>query len=165
MVNRIFILWMVCMCSLLGIQAQVEFAKDKLYNILPESCPGKVLSYQQNGNAPVLQATDAGNQYQQWTVSNLSGSLRFINPFENKALHAKTDASLGITENNGSDESQLWKVEQKGDFVQLSPANSLHLILSCSPKGQLMLLAKEKAAGSGRLSSVSGKVRWHFRRN
>lgn len=148
MVNRIFILWMVCMCSLLGIQAQVEFAKDKLYNILPESCPGKVLSYQQNGNAPVLQATDAGNQYQQWTVSNLSGSLRFINPFENKALHAKTDASLGITENNGSDESQLWKVEQKGDFVQLSPANSLHLILSCSPKGQLMLLAKEKAAGS-----------------
>ena len=35
MVNRIFILWMVCMCSLLGIQAQVEFAKDKLDNILP----------------------------------------------------------------------------------------------------------------------------------
>lgn len=148
MVNRIFILLLVCMCCLIGVQAQSEFAKDKLYNIFPESCPGKVLSYQQNGSAPVLQATDAGSQYQQWTVSVLSGSLRFINPFDNKALHAKTENSLGITENNGSDESQLWKVEQKGDFVQLSPANSLHLILACSPKGGLMLLSKDKAAGS-----------------
>lgn len=43
-----------------------------------------------------------------------------MNPFDNQALHARTDNSLGVTENNGSDESQLWTVKKTEKCIRFS---------------------------------------------
>ena len=56
------------------------------------------------------------------TWSELSGSWRFINPFNNRAIRTEGDA-LEAGENNGSDEAQLWETETDGKFVLLIPTN------------------------------------------
>lgn len=127
-------------CCLLGLQAQVKFAKDKLYNLLPHSCAGKAVGYGVEGDKPLLLNDDSKDKSQQWAVSDLSGSFRFINPFVNKALHATTARSLGVAENNGSDESQLWVVRKKGEWFQIIPTNSPELMLSCTSNGILSLV-------------------------
>lgn len=63
-----------------------------------------------------------------WTLTELSGSWRIINPFTNMAL--RTDgSSVGIGENNGSDEAQLWTVKPAAgkDRYILSPTNNSKL--------------------------------------
>ena len=99
--------------------AQVNFAKDKLYNIAPAGQKGKVIGYKAGGGEALLVKQRAADQLQQWALSNLSGSFRILNPFENKAVHNKAGQAVGITENNGSDESQLWIVRENGKFVQI----------------------------------------------
>ena len=67
--------------------AQVNFAKDKLYNIAPAGQKGKVIGYKAGGGEALLVKQSAADQLQQWALSNLSGSFRILNPFENKAVH------------------------------------------------------------------------------
>ncbi|WP_300812017.1 glycoside hydrolase family 2 TIM barrel-domain containing protein [uncultured Bacteroides sp.] len=144
--RRIF-LSLVCMlvCAVGAVQAQVGFANDKLYNVVPAGRGGSVVGYRSGSTEAVLMKRNDGDQLQQWTVTSLSGSFRFINPFENKSFHVKTDKTLGITENNGSDESQLWSIVQKGDRVQIVPSNSPSLILACNKSGRLVLLDKNSS--------------------
>ena len=123
--------------------AQIDFAKDKLYNIAPAGQKGKVIGYKAGGGEALLVKQRAADQLQQWALSNLSGSFRILNPFENKALHNKAGQAVGITENNGSDESQLWIVRENGKFVQIFPSNSPDLIMVCNKSGQLALAAKD----------------------
>ena len=132
--------------GLQSVSAQVGFAKDKLYNIFPASQPEKVIAYQKGDAKPILVAPRAKDKFQQWSITDLSSSFRFMNPFDNQALHARTDNSLGVTENNGSDESQLWTVKKNGEVYQIFPTNSPELILACNREGKLILLAKKKAA-------------------
>ena len=126
-------------CLTTTMQAQVQFAKDKLYNIVPAGQTGKAVSYQSGTTQAILVPLDDKDQQQQWSVTDLSGSFRFITPFENKAIHAKSDNTPGITENNGSDESQLWTLRKQGKSYQLIPSNAMSLILTCDASGKLLL--------------------------
>ena len=130
--------WAVSMAG-----AQVNFAKDKLYNIAPAGQKGKVIGYKAGGGEALLVKQRAADRLQQWVLSDLSGSFRILNPFENKAVHNKAGQTVGITENNGSDESQLWIVRENGKYVQIFPSNSPDLIMVCNKSGQLALVAKD----------------------
>ena len=138
---------LVCfvVCALGVVQAQVGFAKNKLYNVVPAGRQTSAVGYQSAATA-VLLKQDAADKRQQWAVSNLSSSFRLINPFDNKALHARADNVLGITDNNGSDESQLWTIRKKGNHLQIFPTNSPDLILSCDVDGRLTLVDKRQNA-------------------
>ena len=143
--RNIFVCLMcVWVCAVCTVHAQVGFARNKLYNIVPVNHPGKVLGYDAGSQRVLLNNSNEADKLQQWSITNLSGSFRFINPFENKAVHAKGDNTLGITENNGSDESQLWLVKKNGKYLQIFPSNSPELILSCSSNGQFILVDKTK---------------------
>lgn len=135
-------------CAFTAVQAQVGFAKNKLYNVIPAGKVQNALGYKQGSSEIILLRLNVEDKMQQWTVSNLSSSFRFINPFDNKAIYARTDNSLGITENNGSDESQLWTIRQKDKFLQIFPTNSPDLILSCNSEGKLQLVDKRKYENS-----------------
>ncbi len=125
-------------------QAQIKFAKDKLYNIVPVGQTEKTLSYQEGTAQVVLLPLSAKDSLQHWSVTDLSGSFRFITPFTNKAIHAKADRTPGITENNGSDESQLWTLRKQGKAYQLIPSNTMDLMLTCDADGNLSLQPKDK---------------------
>ncbi len=72
-----------------------------------------------------------------WTLSELSGSWRFINPFTGEALRAD-GASVGRGENNGSDEAQLWIVNPVGpDRYKIVAANNPSL--AWDAKGQKLV--------------------------
>ena len=128
-----------------SVSAQTNFAKDKLYQVCSVKYPGKVLGYKSGQSTAVLVGKETSDKFQHWGVAGLSGSYRFINPFENRSLHARTDKALGITENNGSDESQLWILEPVGDALLLVPANSPELALTVAA-GKPVLVARAKAA-------------------
>ena len=126
-------------CLTTTMQAQVKFAKDKLYNIVPAGQTDKVISYKSGTTQAILVPLDDKDNQQQWSITDLSGSFRFITPFENKAIHAKSDNTPGITENNGSDESQLWTLRKQGKSYQLIPSNAMSLMLTCDASGKLLL--------------------------
>ena len=128
----------VMLCGIGAVYAQIGFAKNKLYNVIPAGYVESVMGYKSGDDKAALQKQDVTDPLQQWLVSNLSGSFRFINPFENKAIHARTDNTLGITENNGSDESQLWTLRKKGEYVQIIPTNTPELIVAYREDGKLM---------------------------
>ncbi len=138
----------VWICAIGTVHAQVGFARNKLYNIVPVNHPGKVLGYDAGSQRVLLSNSSETDKLQQWSITNLSGSFRFINPFENKAVHAKSDKTLGITENNGSDESQLWIIKKNGKYLQIFPSNSPELILFCRTNGQFTLADKAKFSNS-----------------
>lgn len=139
-----FIFAVLLLCSL-SVYAQVNFVKDKLYNLYPERGSGKVIALSVEKGMPLLEFPNDKSKVQQWMVTNLSGSFRLINPFENKALYASVDKTLGITENNGSDESQLWIIQPAGKYVQIFPTNRPELILMCDNAGKLVLVDKAKS--------------------
>lgn len=133
--------WVSAVCTA---YAQVGFARNKLYNIVPANYFGKAVGYDPDSKKVILGVSNDADKLQQWSVTNLSGSFRFINPFKNKAIHAKGDNTLGITENNGSDESQLWLIKKNGKFLQIYPSNSPDQILACQQNGRLVLVDKVK---------------------
>lgn len=133
--------WVSAVCTA---HVQVGFARNKLYNIVPVNYSGKAVGYDPDSKRVVLSVSNDADKLQQWSITNLSGSFRFINPFENKAIHATGDNTLRITENNGSDESQLWIIKKSGKFLQIYPSNSPDLILACQQKGRLVLVDKVK---------------------
>ena len=124
-------------CLVVTMQAQVKFAKDKLYNIVPAGQTDKAVSYKSGTTQAILVPLNDKDPQQQWSITDLSGSFRFITPFENKSIHATSANTAGITENNGSDESQLWTLRKEGKSYQLVPSNSMSLILTCDAAGNL----------------------------
>ena len=145
--NLLSLLLIVLMGTWQGASAQVSFAKDKLYNIFPSQLSGKVIAMEAAKPTALVLPHHGNNKRQQWSVTDLSGSFRLMNPFEDLALHARTDNMLGVTEKNGSDESQLWTIQPKGEGYQIVPTNTPHLMLVCNEQGQLVLLPKKKAEG------------------
>ena len=141
----ITLLTTVLMLSTARLSAQVVIDSKKLYNIVPEKYQRKAIGFDEGSGTAQLVAIDESDRNQQWGVGELSGSYRFINPFESKAINARADKGLGIADNNGSDESQLWTIEEQGEAFILIPTNSPGLALTISA-GKLMLTDKEKAA-------------------
>ena len=137
-----------------ALQAQPVFDSGKLYNVALSSSPDKVISVVNDGMA-LVQKNDE-SQSQQWSVSALSGSLRFINPFVNKAIHVRSDRKAGLAENNGSDETQLWLLKDNGGFYSLVPSNFPSLVLVLATDGSLFLADSESVKdGSGALLVIS----------
>ena len=91
-----------------ALMAQTAFRKGALYNLFPAT-DGHLL-LQLDGDKTKFHKWDNTAEGQYWTVTELSGSVRIINPFTNQALRADGN-KVGVGENNGSDEAQLWKVE------------------------------------------------------
>lgn len=146
MTRNVFFSLVVLLALAAGrLSAQATFAKDKLYQVCSVKYPGKVLGYKSGSATAALVGQEHTDSFQQWGISGLSGSFRFINPFENRSLHARADKALGVTENNGSDESQLWMLVPAGEAVLLVPTNSPELALSISAAGKPVLVSKAKA--------------------
>ena len=115
------------LCCLVGVlqtlQAQVHFKEDILYTVSPVTREAQVIGFTEGATLATLVNRQASDRMQQWRISHLSGSFRFVNPFVDKSLHVRADKTLGVTETNGSDESQLWLVKKTGTYVQFVPAN------------------------------------------
>ncbi len=141
----VYFLFVCLLACLTGtVQSQVKFDKNKLYTIVPARHAGKAIGYKTGTGSATLQQHNEKERLQSWSVSNLTGSYRLINPFENTALHTRPDYRLGITENNGSDESQLWTIRPKDEYMQFIPSNSINLVLVCDKKGHLSLVDKSQ---------------------
>ena len=145
--KKYFMMFLCCIAGMLQtLQAQVYFETDVLYTVSPAAHGKQVIGFTEGTASASLVSRQASDKLQQWRISHLSGSFRLVNPFEDKSLHARADKVLGVTETNGSDESQLWLVRKIGKFVQLVPANMPDLILRCTSDGKLVL-ADLKTAG------------------
>ncbi|WP_302787511.1 glycoside hydrolase family 2 TIM barrel-domain containing protein [Phocaeicola coprophilus] len=149
MKQRLFVI-LTCLVFLAvqGLQAQVRFDKKKLYNVCSVKYPGKAWSY--SGSAPnvKLATVSESDKQQQWSITDLSGSFRLINPFENRAVRAADNALAQVAEVNGSDEMQLWLIKPVGEYVQLIPSNKAQWVASCREDGTIVLVDVAKAGTS-----------------
>ena len=128
-----------------NVSSQSRYDKDKLYNVFPAKVSNKVLGYDK-GSSVILKSLSKDDQKQQWNINELSGSFRFVNVFEDKALRADVDhKALVVTEVNGSDEAQLWSIQETANGVRLAPANTPSLMLVCQKDGRLQLMDRKKA--------------------
>lgn len=132
-------------CS--SLWAQTNFKKGALYEICPMGITEQSLGFNQGaGDAVRIQKKDLENGKLVWTVEELSGSFRLMNPFQNLAMHTTGDGAVCMTENNGSDESQLWKLEAvQGKYYLLVPANRNTMAVARNQNGSLVLVEKTKA--------------------
>lgn len=110
--------------------------KGALYQLQATSS-GKVLDA--NGSAATLAPTDAQRTQQYWTIAPLSGSWRILNPFTQQALRHNGDR-LETGEINGSDENQLWSIEQSANGVVLVPATRRDKAVAVDRNGQFVLV-------------------------
>lgn len=152
--KKYFMMFLCCIAGMLQtLQAQVHFEADVLYTVSPAAHGKQVIGFTEGATSASLVSRQASDKLQQWRISHLSGSFRLVNPFEDKSLHARADKVLGVTETNGSDESQLWLVRKIGKFVQLVPANMPDLILRCTSDGKLVLADLKTARKSAETHS------------
>lgn len=138
-----FLLAAVTACAAM---AQAGYRQGALYRIVPATGKGKSLAGGDAKAAVRMDKLDDEQAGQHWTLSELSGSWRIINPFSNLALRTEGDA-VETGENNGSDEAQLWKTEAvgDGDACLLVPANRPDMAATVAADGKLVLTTKEKA--------------------
>lgn len=134
--------------------AQNAFEQGTLYTVRSAKYPAGLITYlDAKGGAALLAPCEKEGPYACWTVSELSGSIRLINPFDNVALQGNGDGSVRMAENNGSDESQLWKLEPVGkDTYLLVAANRPQMALRCRDGRGVFAAHKGKnlAAGQSR---------------
>lgn len=135
---------LLAFAAVLALSAQ-NFERGALYHLVSAST-GKALTLR-DGRL-VLAAPDADEAGQLFNAGELSGSLRFINPFAGLAVRAEGDA-LASGEVNGSDEAQLWQCEPMPDgrFL-LVPTNRPALAASVASDGRLVLVDKAGARAS-----------------
>ena len=108
-----FLTFVLSVAIAMPVSAEITIEKGGLYMIRSKKYPDAVLCFAQaaNGTAVQLKSAEKCGASCLWNVADLSGSYRFINPFDNLSIHATSADKIEITENNGSDESQLWKLE------------------------------------------------------
>ena len=124
----------------IGGAAQVQFEKGKLYHIYTQGKKQNVVT-EKKGNAVGTTDYEERNAAQYWKISELSGSWRIINPLTDHAMRAAGN-KVELGENNGSDEAQLWKMEDG----LLIPTNNPSVAAVKEKDGSISLIAKEKAA-------------------
>ena len=136
-----------CLLCCNALYAQQDFRKGLFYKIQSVKYPGKVWEYE-GGKNTVIKAKEANEQStsQYWVINELSGSYRFMNPFDNIAIRAAEDNSIKTAENNGSDEAQLWKAERtsEGSYLFI-PSNRPTTAITCNANGTISLIEKSKA--------------------
>ena len=134
----------------LGLAAQPTFRRGSLYMVSPQGQPTKNITLAPKAWSISLQPnfSDDSNL---WTITSLSGSFRIINPFTNRALNATSDNQIASAENNGSDESQLWKIEPNGKSFLFIPSNRPELVAVSQSDGSIVL--KDKKTWSHKLEA------------
>ena len=143
--GRMLITALMLIAALPTMMAQTTYLRGVLYHLVPATQPTKVVTYKSGQPAAITAPLNAQSPEQHWTLSELSGSWRFINPFTNLALRATGEGRMETGENNGSDEAQLWKAETVGQYVILVPANSPNVAACLQNDGSIALIAKSKA--------------------
>lgn len=145
--TKLFGRWLlICMAlGLLAISGQAQsFRRGTLYHLISVS---EGLTVETDATSQLrLSQLNAQDPNQHFTINELSGSWRFINPFNNRAIRTEGN-SLEQGENNGSDEAQLWKVEKNGKFVSLIPTNRPDMAAAVQDS-RLVLIAKSQATGN-----------------
>ena len=134
--------------------AQQSFEKGALYLIRSKKYAEAVVNYTsaENGSPVTLQSADDCGASCLWTVIDLTGYVRFINPFDNVSFHATGAGKVETAENNGSDESQKWTLEPVGaNTYMLVATNNPDMAVRAVDKKSLVLapkksLKKDKAA-------------------
>lgn len=130
----------------LPIAAEITFEKGALYIIRSKKNPEAVIQFIGNNNGCAVQLSndkENGANYL-WNISGLSGSYRMINPFVNLSFHATGEGTIETAENNGSDESQLWKFEPAaGGAYLLVAANRPDKAIKRESKNRLVLADKK----------------------
>lgn len=127
-----------------GAVAQDNYLRGVLYHVVPATHADWAVGHASGHVA--AGKLDAAVPGQYWTLAELSGSWRIIDPFSNVALRVSGN-SVEVGENNGSDEAQLWKTEPVGGngLCLLVPANSPGMAAALVKGGGLRLMAKDKA--------------------
>ena len=157
-IRSLMLVAMLCVTG--SLVAQTTFRKGAYYNLFPATDGRLVL--QLDGDKAKFQKMDTAAEGQYWTVTDLSGSVRIINPFTNQALRADGN-KVGVGENNGSDEAQLWKVEtfqgKMRGAVLLIPANRPEVAMCREQNGTLSLIpvteARTKNAAAFRIDEAA----------
>ena len=137
--KRFFVLGSLALFCTVGSIAQTTFEKGKLYHIYAAGDKNNIVC-EKEGKSVGLSDFEDKNTTQYWKLSELSGSWRIINPVTNNALRVNGNR-VEVGENNGSDEAQLWKMEDG----MLIPSNSPNSAVAKSKSG-LVLITKERAA-------------------
>lgn len=123
-------------------EAAATFGRGLLYTVAPQAAKGMIVTAE--GARLATPAEENADDY--WTLTELSGSWRLINPFSNMALRIEGDG-LTTGENNGSDESQLFSIERAGkhaDSYIFVPTNQPDRALIYSG-GKIVLTDRAKA--------------------
>ena len=153
---RSLLLVAMLIVSVATMTGQTAFRKGALYHLFPAT-DGR-MALELSGSAIKFKNLDEAAAGQYWTVTDLSGSVRIINPFTNQALRADGN-QVAVGENNGSDEAQLWKVEtfqgKMRGAVVLIPANRPEVAMCREANGTLSLIpiaeARTKNAAAFRI--------------
>ena len=128
--NRLLFIFATFMLAftVVGLNAQKRFDSKKLYTVSFVKYKGKALTY--SGVAPKMKLSplNEADKTQLWGIADLSGSYRFVNPFDNLAIQAGENGLIQAVETNGSDEMQLWLVKPEGKYVRLIPSNKANWI-------------------------------------
>ncbi len=145
MKKNLFLCIFMLAATCLPINAQQAFEKGALYLIRSKKYADAVANYARpnSGTDITLQNADKCSASKLWNIADLSGSIRFINPYDNMSIRATGAGKIEINENNGSDESQLWKLEQVGKNVYLLvAANRPEMAIRAVNKNSLALAPK-----------------------
>lgn len=128
--------------------AQSRFDRKKLYQIVPAEQTSQAWSYTAGTPKIQLSKADESNKTQLWSIADLSGSFRLVNPYDNLALQAAATRFVQTAETNGSDEMQLWLIKPAGDFVQFIPSNQAKWVAALQKDGTIALVDAAKAGQS-----------------
>lgn len=145
--NRLLFIFATFMLAftVVGLNAQKSFDSKKLYTVSSVKYKGKALTY--SGVAPKMKLSplNEADKTQLWGIADLSGSYRFVNPFDNLAIQAGENGLIQAVETNGSDEMQLWLVKPEGKYVRLIPSNKANWMAVCKEDGSIVLVDSAKA--------------------
>ncbi len=128
------------MVTVLSVMAQSTFDKDKIYKIAQKT--GHQWVVEEWGPTSVGIGSDQPDAPAQlWTITNLSGSWRFINLDSDKAIRTDGDKVM-LGDNNGSDEDQKWLVDN-GLIVSATHPDKAIVV----EHGRLKLIPRTEAEG------------------
>lgn len=137
-----FCLLFLWVLTVLSTSAQTaSWQRGVLYH-LSSAANTAVLEHQ--GQEVKMATLDATQPQQHWTLTQLSGSWRIINPFGKQALRHNGER-IETGEVNGSDENQLWKPEVVKGGVLFVAATRPDMALATAADGSLTLMSKARA--------------------
>ena len=136
---RIFAIMLSLIMATFGVMAQSTFDSTKLYKIAQKSSNNWVVT-EQGPTTVGISGDEPESPAQLWSITNLSGSWRFINLASDQAI--RTDgARVMLGENNGSDEDQKWHVQDGMIIPAQHPDKAVNV-----DRGRLVLIPRDEAA-------------------